>query len=131
MTTTPETIAELRRLLDEAAPRPWYRTGPLSEDETGVYGGVAMGLLSVPDGDDANQTDLIDDPKESDYDLIAAAVNALPSLLSDLEAAQKREQVLREALTRVNCIANNMSALPSIKIVDICETALAATEVKP
>ena len=46
------------------------------------------------------------------------------------ESAQKREQVLREALTLVNRIANNMSALPSIKIVDICETALAATEAR-
>ena len=59
-----------------------------------------------------------------------AACEELPGLLDDIEAAQRREQMLREALTRVNCIANNMSALPSIKIVDICETALAATEVK-
>ena len=90
MTTTPETIAELKRLMAEATPRPWYRTGPLDEEEIGVLGGQDMGLLSEPDG-----TDLIDDPREADYDLIAAAVNALPSLLDDIE-------MLREALQAIN-----------------------------
>jgi hypothetical protein len=124
MTTTPEKIAELRRLLDEAAPRPWYRTGPLAEDETGVAGGVRMGLLSEPDGDEAKQTDLIDDPKESDYDLIAAAVNALPSLLSDLKAAQK-------ALAEIRDLAESSNATYLIEaIAGTARHALAATEGK-
>ena len=60
-----------------------------------------------------------------------ASGTCIQELIYALNDSVKREQVLREALTRVNCIANNMSALPSIKIVDICETALAATEVQP
>ena len=154
MTTTPETIAELKRLMAEATPRPWYRTGPLDEEETGVAGGVRMGLLSEPDGDEAKQTDLIDDPKESDYDLIAAAVNSLPDLLADLEAAQrrldheavmatryaneagalegqldysrKREQVLREALQLISQRHPGYGGSG-----EIARKALAATEVQP
>ena len=146
MKTTPETIAELKRLLAESTPRPWYRTGPLAEDETGVLGGIDMGLLSEPDG-----TDLIDDPREADYDLIAAAVNALPSLLADLEAAQAQVKVLREALlTLANAAENQAYRLALLVPPAHCEyvsksgaannlnafvadarAALAATEVKP
>ena len=119
MTTTPETIAELKRRLAEATPRPWYRTGPLDEEETGVAGGVRMGLLSEPDGDEAKQTDLIDDPKESDYDLIAAAVNALPDLLADIE-------LLRAALQAISQKHPGYGGSG-----DIARKALAATEVQP
>jgi hypothetical protein len=119
MTTTTEKIAELKRLMAEATPRPWYRTGPLDEEETGVLGGVDMGLLSAPDGDDANQTNLIDDPKEADYDLIAAAVNALPDLLADIE-------MLREALKAVSQKHPGYGGTG-----DIARKALAATEVQP
>jgi hypothetical protein len=120
MTTTPETIAELKRLLAESTPRPWYRTGPLAEDETGVLGGIDMGLLSEPDG-----TDLIDDPREADYDLIAAAVNALPALLADIEAAQQQITTLREALRSIlmQPMANEWSR-------EQARAALSVTEVK-
>ena len=119
MTTTPEKIDQLRRLLAEATPGPWYRTGPLDEDETGVAGGVRMGLLSEPDGDEAKQTDLIDDPKESDYDLIVAAVNALPSMLTDIE-------LLREALKAVSQKHPGYGGTG-----DIARKAHADTEVQP
>jgi hypothetical protein len=81
MTTTPETVAELKRLLAESTPR--------------------------------NGT------------LIVAAVNALPSLLDDLEAAQKREQVLRAVLEE---IAD--SYLTPKPVASRANAALAATEVK-
>jgi hypothetical protein len=116
---TTKQIDDIKRLLAEATPRPWYRTGPLGEDETGVLGGVDMGLLSEPDG-----TDLIDDPREADYDLIAAAVNALPALLDDLEAAQKREQVLRDELTRLRDVVSPVE-------YDAIDAANAKTEVQP
>jgi hypothetical protein len=75
MTTTPETIAELKRLLAESTPR--------------------------------NGT------------LIVAAVNALPSLLADIE-------LLREALQAISSKHPGYGGSG-----DIARKALAATEVKP
>ena len=98
MTTTPETIARLRRLLAEV------------------------------DGDVTR------------FEADDAAVNALPGLLSDLEAAQKREQVLREALEKIMVgacpssvnaqrLADNLEAVCH-EVYDISRAALAATEAK-
>jgi hypothetical protein len=74
---------ELTALLANAMPRPWSAeiNGPFSR-VTPMYGECTLCNLD-----------------EQDAKLIVASVNALPSLLADLEAAQKREQVLREALT--------------------------------
>jgi hypothetical protein len=54
----------------------------------------------------------------------APFVNALPSLLADLEAAQKREQVLREALVK---ISNHRPGIGGDG--QIARKALAVTEV--
>ena len=76
---------KLTALLAHATPRPWNAeiNGPFSR-VTPMYGDLSLCNLD-----------------EQDALLIAAAVNALPSLLSDLEASQKREQVLREAGRRL------------------------------
>jgi hypothetical protein len=136
MTTTPETIAELRKLLAEATPGPWEiaSTPKICKSGKGV-------LAVIP-------TTATDGVMEwcANKQLIAAAVNALPSLLSDLEAAQNREQVLREALDRltigispasidVQCHGNiakhdaNLVALAGA-CGQIAFAALAATEAK-
>jgi hypothetical protein len=85
MTTTPETIARLRRL--HAA----------SETMAGMH------------------------------DYMSAAIHELPGLLSDLEAAQKREQVLREALK--NLVYDPCVIMPD-DIYDAARAILAATEAK-
>ena len=118
MTTTPETIAELKRLLAIAAFEPWQATYVKAyEVEIGLPFCVESGAFS--DKDDAA--------------LAVAAVNALPSLLSDLEDAQKREQVLREALTGVASAAEAECLDGLVRCLWIAErakTALAATEAK-
>jgi hypothetical protein len=53
----------------------------------------------------------------------APFVNAMPDLLADLEAAQKREQVLRDELTRLRDVVSAVE-------YDAIDAALAATEVK-
>jgi hypothetical protein len=53
----------------------------------------------------------------------APFVNALPDLLADLEAAQKREQVLRHELTRLRDVVSAVE-------YDAIDAALAMTEVK-
>ena len=67
---------ELRKLLAAATPPPWYGTWS----------------ISTADGDPIASTDvsLASDLKESDAngDLIVAAVNALPALLDELDAAR-------------------------------------------
>jgi hypothetical protein len=123
MTTTPETIAELKRLLAEATPGQWW-------NESGTI------HCKAPEWTEANHACCHPVRCETDEeaDLIAAAVNALPSLLSDLEAAQKREQVLREAL---NSAADELTRLiergndaSRSTLASVC-AALAATEVQP
>jgi hypothetical protein len=93
MTTTPETIAELKRLLKERG------TGS--------------------------------------YVLRYKTVKALPSLLSDLEASQKREQVLRDALDwMIRCHTRDTDNDPNWQIqdqdhaVERARAALAATGAK-
>jgi hypothetical protein len=140
MTTTPETIAELKRLLAEATPGPvseqpvvssaepdtlnWFAT---SEDYREITGGKGY----TPEG--FTLTGCI---APADMKCLAAARNALPSLLSDLEAAQKREQVLREALVGIFDYWNreeNHKAMADAcyHTIDAAHAALAATEVKP
>lgn len=63
-------IKTLRALLDKATPRPWTAFGVDRELSRN-------GLYDEPYGDDA--------------ELIAAAINALPSLLADAELGQERQ----------------------------------------
>ena len=93
-------IAELRALLARATKEPWIVTAPA---------GRLMAPYVTADGDyivsadDRTAKDAADD-----LALIVAAVNALPGLLSRVEAAESalaasraREVALREALTQV------------------------------
>jgi hypothetical protein len=132
MTTTPKAIAELKRLLAEATPGPWRVES--KSDETLIYeeviqdggdGFIADIVLSTCD----INTNILLMPHIANSALIAAAVNALPSLLSDLEAAQKREQVLREALR--NLAASNLEnghAESGHHLIVAARAALNATE---
>jgi hypothetical protein len=67
---------------------------------------------------------------EQNAALIVAAVNALPDLLDDLEAAQKREQVLREALLEI-AQAEVDSYVSVNELCNIARKAIADTEVQP
>jgi hypothetical protein len=61
-----------------------------------------------------------------------AACEELPGLLDDLEAAQKREQVLREALRNLaSSVLENGHAESGHHLIVAARAALAATEVKP
>jgi hypothetical protein len=70
------TTDELRRLLDEATPRPWGQS--VSGWYIDAAGGVAIADVHG-----------ISDQALSNAALIAAAVNALPALLAVVEAAQE------------------------------------------
>lgn len=74
---------KMRKLLAAATPPPWYGTWD----------------ISTADGDPIASTDvsLASDPEESDAngDLIVAAINGLPAMLDELDAARAD---LREAM---------------------------------
>ena len=99
MTTNPETIAELKRLLEK-------------------YNSDRQPYLALEAAD--------------------AASNALPSLLSDLEAAQKRERVLREALAAnlwwyqdtPSNMSHNEYRAEQLRLKQLTELALVSTEAK-
>ena len=74
---------ELRRLLDEATPGPWaLYDGWLHEGRAHVarIGNAAGNGIGAPATDMAGEI--------ADFELIAAAVNALPGLLDQLDAAE-------------------------------------------
>ena len=73
--TTPETLAELRRLLDEATPGPWWHEWVDGDDWWAVYG-QPTGGMACPEVCTTWSSD--------DAAYIAAAVNALPALLDRL-----------------------------------------------
>ena len=75
--TTPETIAELRRLLDAATPRPWSTVSGAGN----VWHFPEEGTPTVVAGHQRA-------PRVPDAILIAAAVNALPARL---DAAAERD----------------------------------------
>ena len=97
---TPEKLAELRRMLDAATPRPWMACE--DEDEVlivldddsnhwpGRYTAIARGFEQ---GDDYGLSDAM---------LVTAAVNALPALL---DAAAERD-ALAAKVERVRALAD-------------------------
>ena len=97
---TPEKLAELRRMLDAATPRPWMACE--DEDEVlivldddsnhwpGRYTAIARGFEQ---GDDYGLSDAM---------LVTAAVNALPALL---DAAAERD-VLAAKVERARALAD-------------------------
>ena len=88
--------AELRRLLEEATPRPWeaYRPHP-------HYARYAVDRVTPEGhlGDDVATTEDVN--AEANAQLIAAAVNALPGLLDALEKAEGHRDSLAAALIEV------------------------------
>ena len=112
MTTTPETIAELKRLLAEATPGPWehIRTGNGQRDRSFLRRDWTGGEYVCEAGGDRNLNDL---------PLIAAGRNALPALLADIE-------LLREALQLIGQRHPGYGGSG-----EIARKALAATEVQP
>ena len=91
MITTPETIAELRKLMAEATPGPWA-SEITNADNAFLFRADTKGSL----GGVMNNLGMLYEPQNAK--MIASAVNALPGLLSDLEASQKREQKLLRLL---------------------------------
>ena len=83
----------------------------------------------VSSGDTMTAQTCDDEPEntpqaEQNAALIVAAVNALPALLADLEAAEKHKQVLRHELTRLRDVVSAVE-------YDAIDAALADTEVQP
>jgi hypothetical protein len=110
---TTKQLDELKRLLAEATPRPWTLTRTSLEICIKHNARVIGTMLSVDEHDG-----------KTDARLIASAVDALPSLLADLEAAQAQVKVLRDELTRLRDVVSSVE-------YDAIDAALAATEVKP
>ena len=110
---TTKQIDDIKRLMAEATPRPWAL-----HNETCVSSGDTMTAQTCDDEPENTPQ------AEQNAALIVAAVNALPSLLADLEAAQKREQVLRDELTRLRDVVSAVE-------YESIDAALADTEVKP
>ena len=93
MTTTPEAIAELKRLLDEATPGPWYLDYDKGNNRGFMTDKAVLGSVRIAYVDHKQY--------KANGEIVCAAVNALPSLLADLVAAQKRERLLRVALDAI------------------------------
>ena len=91
---TPEKLAELKRLLDEATPRPWEAYHPHPH-----YRQYAVDAVT-PEGHLGYAVATTQDVQaEANAELIATAVNALPALLDAAELlADVRDQVTRGAL---------------------------------
>ena len=85
--------AELRRLLDEATPRPW------TAEFSGTTGPVVMDVQSVSALDHVAKCPHY--RGSADSELIAAAVNALPGLLDALEKAEGHRDSLAATLIEV------------------------------
>ena len=112
---TTKQIDDIKRLLAEATPGPWTLTSTSLEICIKHNARVIGTMLSVDEHDG-----------KADARLIVSAVNALPALLADLEAAQKQITTLRAALEE---IAD--SYLTPKPVASRANAALAATEVKP
>ena len=102
---TPETLAELRRLLDAATPGPWssHDHGFPGQDEPSsivIYSGERFDWEEVTHGEAAVAWTGWDSQEAIDAALIVAAVNALPALL---DAAAERDR-LAEAVERVRAL---------------------------
>jgi hypothetical protein len=104
MTTTPEKIAELKRLMAEATPGPWQKRPYVGDSDWCIS--ICAGPEDI--AFDRTKADWICDVEDGDCNpldttpavvanagLICTAVNALPSLLTDIE-------MLREALQAIS-----------------------------
>ena len=100
---TPETLAELRRLLEEATPGPWHAWDR----------GIGYEVHTEAEHNPIHCVSLNSEFRETfrgpDARLIAAAVNALPALL---DAAAERDR-LAEAVERVRALATEWATQPN------------------
>jgi hypothetical protein len=111
VTTTPETIAELKRLMAQATPGPWSVRGKSVEAvDNGMMGTICQKWDShtIPDA-----------TQDTNMELIVAAFNSLPALLADID-------MLREALQAISQRHPGYGGSG-----DIARKALADTEVQP
>ena len=99
---TPETLAELRRLLDAATPGPW-------RDEMMQGKGVTLTAIIAgrPNPDDLRV--IGSTLAHNDARVLIAAVNALPALL---DAAAERDR-LAGAVERVRALATEWATQPN------------------
>ena len=111
---TTKQIEDIKRLLAEATPGPWAL-----HNETCVSSGDTMTAQTCDDEPENTPQ------AEQNAALIVAAVNSLPALLADIEAAQKQITTLREALRSISMqpMANEWSR-------EQARAALSVTEVK-
>ncbi len=83
-------IERLEKLNEKATKAPWYKVGPLTEEEAGKAGGEPATIEHAWTNDDeAGMVDVLDCPAEDDLDLIAELRNALPAILKVLRAAKE------------------------------------------
>lgn len=90
---TPAACIELAQRLEELGKKAtggtWYLTGELSDEEAGVAGGVAPGMVAhiLMPGDEIDegyQDDLLDGLSEQNIELIVELRNNLPLILGSL-----------------------------------------------
>jgi hypothetical protein len=92
-------IVDLRRILAEASPLPWHRCEPCDRREAGctwVFAGECIAVEAYrnhnPDTDPAaSDLECGEQQKHRNVRLAAAAVNALPRLLDELEQRRMRD----------------------------------------
>jgi adenosine deaminase len=129
-TMTTKRIDDIKRLLAKFEQEYGF---PLSMPSPSVYETAIVRLneeilaQAQRDGVVSRELQCERDQTEARYQMamtFAPFVNALPALLDDLEAAQKREQALRHELTRLRDVVSAVEH-------DSIDAALAATEVKP
>lgn len=67
-------------------PGPWYRSGPVAEDECGVAGGVDVDVVAgAPNDEPPSTISILDGLSVADADLIAAAPELLAALTEYVE----------------------------------------------
>ena len=122
----PTNINELKRLLAEATQWTWEAHADMSPNGKHRRAWITADGKRVADTASCNLHLPHDRYPQDAHNaaLIASAVNALPALLAHIEAAQQREQVLRDELTRLRDVVSAVE-------YDSIDAALADTEVQP
>jgi hypothetical protein len=123
---TTKQIDDIKRLLAEATQWTWEAHADMSPNGKHRRAWITANGKRVADTAFCNLHRPHDRyPQDAhNAELIAAAVNAMPALLAHIEAAQQREQVLRDELTRLRDVVSAVE-------YDSIDAALAATEVQP
>lgn len=67
-------------------PGPWYRKGPLTDEESGVAGGVDVDVVTPPEDEGDAPWSILGDLTVEDADLIAAAPDLLAACRQIVDA---------------------------------------------